>query len=168
MKEKRIYNVAIYCRLSKDDGEDKESNSITNQKVFITEYAQKRGWNIIGYYADDGYSGTSFKRPEFERMIKDIEKGYINLVITKDLSRFGRNYITSGYYIEEYFPSHDIRYIAINDNYDSLTGENEDFVPLKNVINEFYAKDISKKVKATRTMMIKKGIQIKTSSPFFG
>ena len=168
MKEKRIYNVAIYCRLSKDDGEDKESNSITNQKAFITEYAQKRGWNIIGYYADDGYSGTSFKRPEFERMIKDIEKGYINLVITKDLSRFGRNYITSGYYIEEYFPSHDIRYIAINDNYDSLTGENEDFVPLKNVINEFYAKDISKKVKATRTMMIKKGIQIKTSSPFFG
>ena len=77
MKEKRIYNVAIYCRLSKDDGEDKESNSITNQKAFITEYAQKRGWNIIGYYADDGYSGTSFKRPEFERMIKDIEKGYI-------------------------------------------------------------------------------------------
>lgn len=168
MKEKRIYNVAIYCRLSKDDGEDKESNSITNQKAFITEYAQKRGWNIIGYYADDGYSGTSFKRPEFERMIKDIEKGYINLVITKDLSRFGRNYITSGYYIEEYFPQHDIRYIAINDNYDSLTGENEDFVPLKNVINEFYAKDISKKVKATRTMMINKGIQIRTSTPFFG
>lgn len=168
MKKKRIYNVAIYCRLSKDDGEDKESNSIINQKAFITEYAQKRGWNIIGYYADDGYSGTSFKRPEFERMIKDIEKGYINLVITKDLSRFGRNYITSGYYIEEYFPQHDIRYIAINDNYDSLTGENEDFVPLKNVINEFYAKDISKKVKATRTMMINKGIQIKTSSPFFG
>lgn len=168
MKAKLNYNVAIYCRLSREDGDFKESNSITNQKAFITEYVTKKGWIIFDYYIDDGYTGTSFNRPDFKRMIQDVEDGKIDLVITKDLSRLGRNYITAGYYIEEYFPKKDIRYIAINDNYDSLNGDSDDFVPLKNVINEFYAKDISKKVRATKNYQQKKGIQRRSAYPLYG
>ena len=168
MKAKLNYNVAIYCRLSREDEEFKESNSITNQKAFITEYVTKKGWRIFDYYIDDGYTGTSFNRPGFKRMIQDIEEERIDLVITKDLSRLGRNYITSGYYIEEYFPKKNIRYIAINDNYDSINGDSDDFVPLKNVINEFYAKDISKKVRATKNYQQKKGIQKRSAYPLYG
>lgn len=167
MKAKINYNAAIYCRLSREDGEG-ESNSITNQKAFISEYIIKRGFNIYKIYVDDGYTGTSFNRPAFKEMIQDIENGLVDLVVTKDLSRLGRDYINAGYYIEEYFPKHNIRYIAINDNYDSLSGEGDDFVPLKNVINEFYAKDISKKVRATKTYQQKKGIQRKTAYPLYG
>ncbi len=167
MKAKINYNVGIYCRLSREDGEG-ESNSITNQKAFISEYIIKRGYNIYKIYVDDGYTGTSFNRPSFKEMINDIENGLIDLVITKDLSRLGRDYINAGYYIEEYFPRHNVRYIAINDNYDSLNSEGDDFVPLKNVINEFYAKDISKKVRVTKNYYQRKGIQRKTAYPIYG
>ena len=167
MKAKLNYNAAIYCRLSREDGE-KESNSITNQKAFISEYIIKRGFNIYKIYVDDGYTGTSFNRPAFKEMIQDIENGLVDLVVTKDLSRLGRDYINAGYYIEEYFPKHGVRYIAINDNYDSLSGEGDEFVPLKNVINEFYAKDISKKVRATKSYQQKKGIQRRTAYPLYG
>lgn len=167
MKAKINYNVGIYCRLSCEDGEG-ESNSITNQKAFISEYIIKRGYNIYKIYVDDGYTGTSFNRPSFKEMINDIENGLVDLVITKDLSRLGRDYINAGYYIEEYFPRHNVRYIAINDNYDSLNSEGDDFVPLKNVINEFYAKDISKKVRATKNYYQRKGIQRKTAYPIYG
>ena len=168
MNTKLNYNVAIYCRLSREDEEFKESNSITNQKAFIVEYVTKKGWIIFDYYIDDGYTGTSFNRPGFKRMIQDIEEGKIDLVITKDLSRLGRNYITSGYYIEEYFPKRNVRYIAINDTYDSLNDDSDDFVPLKNVLNEFYAKDISKKVRATKNYQQKKGIQKRSAYPLYG
>ena len=105
-------NVAIYCRLSREDGDSIESSSIKTQKEMLTEYATSKNWSIFNIYVDDGYSGGNFNRPAFKQMISDIEKGHINIVITKDLSRLGRNYILSGYYIEEYFPKKNIRYIS--------------------------------------------------------
>ncbi|MDE7162422.1 MAG: recombinase family protein [Anaeroplasmataceae bacterium] len=141
-----IYNVGIYCRLSKDDNKGTESNSITSQKESLTDYVKRRGWFLHKVYIDDGFSGVSFDRPAFKDMISDIEKGYLNCVVVKDLSRLGRNYLDSGYYIEKYFPEHNIRFVAVNDSLDSIDGEN-DFGPFKNIINEWYAKDISKKIK---------------------
>ena len=111
--------VAIYCRLSRDDGSIDESQSIQSQKAILTEYAIKHNFEIVDVYVDDGYSGTDFNRPSFLRMLNDIELNRINIVITKDLSRLGRNYIQTGYYTEEYFPNHNVRYIAINDNFDT-------------------------------------------------
>ena len=116
------YNTAIYCRLSRDDGTE-ESQSIQSQKEILKEYVDKQGWNLVDYYIDDGYSGTNFNRPSFQRLINDIELGKIHIVITKDLSRLGRNYIQTGYYTEEYFPSKNIRYIAVNDRF-SIGGPN--------------------------------------------
>ena len=100
------YNVAIYCRLSREDGDSAESSSISTQKEILTEYANNNNWNIYQIYVDDGYSGGNFNRPGFNKLIEDIEKGNIDILITKDLSRLGRNYIQVGYYTEEYFPDH--------------------------------------------------------------
>lgn len=148
-KQASDYVVAIYCRLSKDDGLDGDSSSIQNQKETLIKYCNDNNYLVGGIYCDDGYSGTNFNRPDFIRMIDDIKRGKINCVITKDLSRLGRNYIQVGYYQEEFFPSHNVRYIAINDNVDS-NNDNNDFVGVfKNVINEYYAKDVSKKIKFT-------------------
>lgn len=105
----KIYNVGIYCRLSKDDGTDSESASIGTQKSILTNYMKQQGWRIVKVYVDDGYSGTNFDRPEFQAMIKDIEGGLIDCVITKDLSRLGRNYLDSGLYLEVFFPEHNVR-----------------------------------------------------------
>ncbi len=160
-------NVAIYCRLSREDGNE-ESQSIQSQKEILTKYVNEQDWNIIDYYIDDGYSGTNFDRPSFQRLLNDIEVGRINIVITKDLSRLGRNYIQTGYYTEEYFPSHNIRYIALNDNFDTLKDENNDFVPFKNIINEWYAKDISKKIRFTLDNKAKNGEPRNTVFPIFG
>lgn len=160
------YNVGIYCRLSREDGNE-ESQSIASQKEILTEYVTKQGWNIYNTYIDDGYSGTNFDRPGFKRMINDIECGSINLVITKDLSRLGRNYIQTGYYTEEYFPENDVRYIALNDNFDT-TKEDNDFIPFKNIINEWYAKDISKKIRFTLDSKAKNGEPRNTVFPIFG
>ncbi len=161
------FNTAIYCRLSRDDGNE-ESQSIQSQKEILTEYVEKQGWNIIDYYIDDGYSGTDFNRPSFQRLLKDIEVGRINIVITKDLSRLGRNYIQTGYYTEEYFPEHNIRYIALNDRFDTFNEDNNDFVPFKNIINEWYAKDISKKIRFTLDNKAKNGDPRNTVFPIFG
>ena len=161
------YRVAIYCRLSKEDGNE-ESQSIQSQKEILNEYVKKQEWNIVDYYVDDGYSGTSFERPDFKRLLKDIEIGKIDLVITKDLSRLGRNYIQTGYYTEDFFPSHGIRYIALNDGYDSEKEEGADFAPFKNIINEWYAKDISKKIRFTLDNKAKKGEPQNTVFPIFG
>ena len=121
------YNVGIYLRLSREDKENAAvSQSIVNQKDFLTAYAVENGFNIVDYYIDDGYSGTTFDRPDFNRLIGDIEKGLINTVITKDLSRLGCDYIMTGHYLERYFPSKDIRYIAVNDGIDTFTGTNDD------------------------------------------
>lgn len=161
-------NVAIYCRLSRDDGNVEESQSIQFQKEFLTNYAKQQSWNLINYYVDDGYSGTDFNRPAFKNLLDDIENKKIDIVITKDLSRLGRNYIQTGYYTEEYFPNHGIRYIAVNDNFDTSNVENNDFVPFKNIINEWYAKDISKKIRFTLDNKAKKGEPRNTVFPIFG
>lgn len=161
------YRVGIYCRLSQEDGND-ESQSIKTQKEIIFDYVKNREWTVVDVYADDGYTGTSFNRPEFNRMIKDIELGKINLVITKDLSRLGRNYIYAGYYTEDYFPEHNVRYIAINDGFDSMDEDSCDFMPLKNFINEWYAKDISKKIRFTLDGKAKNGEPRNTVFPIFG
>lgn len=160
-------NVAIYCRLSREDGDSIESSSIKTQKDILTEYANTNNWNIYKYYVDDGYSGGNFNRPAFKELIEDIEDRKINIIITKDLSRLGRNYIESGYYTEEYFPSKNVRYIAVNDNYDSLKEDN-DLTPFKNIINQWYLKDLSKKIKSSNINRMKKGILPKGRIPLFG
>jgi len=145
-----IYSVAIYLRLSREDEINGQSESIGNQQDFIMSYVIDKGWNVYNIYADDGYSGLNYDRPAFKQMIEDIELKKVNLVITKDLSRLGRDYIDTGYYLERYFPQKNVRYIALNDGID--TGQNtanNDMSPFKAVINDMYAKDISKKVKST-------------------
>lgn len=160
--------VAIYCRLSRDDGNVDESQSIQSQKAILTEYAIKNNFVIHDIYIDDGYSGTDFNRPSFLRMLEDIEHNKINIVITKDLSRLGRNYIQTGYYTEDYFPKHNVRYIAINDSFDTEKEETTDFAPFKNIINEWYAKDISKKIRFTLDNKAKNGEARNTVFPIFG
>ena len=144
------YKVGIYIRLSKEDEEKEkysESESIQNQRTLLMQYIKENKLNYIQEYVDDGVSGTSFDRPAFNKMIEDIEQGKINMVITKDLSRLGRNYVQSGYYTETYFPEHNVRYIAILDNIDTaLDSANNDIAPFKSILNEMYAKDTSKKI----------------------
>ena len=151
MSEREEYMIdkitAIYCRLSNDDDLQGESNSITNQKSMLTEYAKSNGFRNIEIYVDDGWSGTNFNRPDFQRMVMDMEDGKIGTIITKDLSRLGRDYLMTGQYIEMVFPNYNVRYIAINDNVDTLKSENEMMV-FRNVFNDFYARDCSKKVRA--------------------
>lgn len=125
LKENKIYNTALYCRLSLDDGNVGESGSIQTQKIILEEYAKSHNFKIYDVYVDDGYSGLNFNRPGFGRMIQDIENGKVNLVITKDLSRFGRNYIETGYYTEHYFKDVGVRYIAINDGIDTINDNND-------------------------------------------
>ena len=139
--------TALYCRLSQDDMLDGESNSITNQKDILLKYAQDNHLPNPQFYVDDGYTGTNFQRPDFMRMIKDMEDGKIGTVVTKDLSRLGRDYLMTGKYIEVIFPNYNVRYIAVNDSVDTAKGEN-DMMVFRNVFNDFYAKDTSKKVKA--------------------
>lgn len=141
-------NTALYCRLSRDDELEGESNSITTQKKILTKYAEDNGFENFEFYIDDGISGTTFNRPDFQRMIADCEDKKIGTVIVKDMSRFGRNYLEVGYYTEIFFPENGIRFIAVNDGVDS-TKETDDFTPFRNIINEWYAKDISKKIKSS-------------------
>ena len=162
-----MQHAAIYCRLSREDGDNIESSSIASQKKYLTEYATKNGYKIFDTYIDDGYSGTDFDRPDFKRMISDVEKGFIDAVIVKDLSRLGRNYLKSGYYLEEYFPAKNVKFIAINDAYDSSVGDNE-FAPFKNIMNEWYAKDISKKITTTHRLHQEKGIIPTGKLPLYG
>lgn len=148
-KKQNIQKItALYCRLSLEDGRENESMSISNQKLMLKDFAEKNGMFRYEYYVDDGYTGRNFNRPAFQRMIADIEAGKIDCVITKDLSRLGRNYIEAGSYIEIFFPKHHIRYIAITDGVDSLTRQEMDITPFKNILNDMYSRDISKKVLA--------------------
>ena len=142
-----IYNTALYLRLSRDDELQGESGSIQTQRMMLRQYAEEHELTVVGEYIDDGWSGTNFDRPGFQRMIDDIEEGKINCVVTKDLSRLGRNYILTGQYTEIYFPSKGVRYIAVNDNVDTLNGESE-LAPFLNILNEMHARQTSKKVKA--------------------
>lgn len=143
----KIYNTALYLRLSRDDELQGESGSIQTQRMMLRQYATEHGLTVSDEYIDDGWSGTNFDRPSFQRMIDDIEDGKINCVVTKDLSRLGRNYILTGQYTEIYFPSKGVRYIAINDNVDTINGESE-LAPFLNILNEMHARQTSKKVKA--------------------
>jgi DNA invertase Pin-like site-specific DNA recombinase len=148
-------NAAIYCRLSRDDGGDSESNSIINQRDILRRYALEQGFIVYDEYVDDGISGVTFERPSFKRMVADIETGKIGVVLCKDLSRLGRNNAMVAYYTEIFFPDNNIRLIAANDSIDTLHGENE-IMGFKSIINEYYAKDISKKIRsAARNMAIK-------------
>ena len=140
--------TALYCRLSIEDGRENESMSISNQKALLRDFAEKNGLLDYEYYVDDGYTGRNFNRPSFQRMIADIEAGKVKCVITKDLSRLGRNYIEAGSYIEVFFPRHNVRYIAVTDGVDSVNRQEMDITPFKNILNDLYSRDISKKVQA--------------------
>lgn len=140
--------TALYCRLSCDDDLAGDSNSIKNQKMLLSNYATENNFSNIRYYVDDGFSGSNFERPGFKRLLTDIEEGLISTVIVKDMSRFGRDHILVGYYTKYVFPEADIRFIAIYDQVDSLTNPDDDITPFKNILNEMYAKDCSRKIKA--------------------
>jgi len=165
MRAQQDYNAGIYCRLSVDDGTDSESMSIGNQKHMLMDYVLKQGWNISEIYIDDGWSGVNFERPDFKRMISDIEGGRINLVIVKDLSRLGRNYILCGQFTEIYFPERNVRFIALNDGIDSLNNNN-DIAPFKNILNDMYAKDISVKVRSALYAKAKRGEYLGSCDPY--
>lgn len=140
--------TALYSRLSVDDDQDGDSNSIVHQKEMLSKYAQEHGLPNPQFYVDDGYSGTNFNRPDFKRMIRDIESGRVKTVIVKDMSRLGRDYLKVGYYSEVYFAENDVHFIAVNDGVDNQCETDSDFTPFRNIINEWYAKDTSKKVRA--------------------
>ena len=140
--------TALYCRLSRDDGTESESNSIGNQKKLLSQKAKEMGLTDTKYYVDDGYTGTNFNRPGFQQLIDDIEIGLVSAVMVKDLSRLGRDYVSVGNYTDSYFPEHNIRFIAVNDAIDSDEGESE-IAPFKNILNEMYARDISKKIRSS-------------------
>lgn len=165
MKEKTKYVVGIYCRLSKDDEQSGESVSIGTQRSILTEYCQQHGYSIYKVYIDDGYSGLNFNRPGFKELLGDVERGAVNMVITKDLSRLGRDYIMTGYYSEIFFQTKGVRYIALADDVDSLKGTNE-IAPFKNILNEMYARDISKKVKNAKRQRAKQGLFIGSQAPY--
>ena len=139
--------TALYCRLSRDDELSGDSMSIQTQKTMLTQYAKEHGFTNCQFFVDDGYSGTNFDRPDFQRMLALVEEDKVAVVCVKDLSRLGRNYLQTGLYTEVVFPEHDTRFIAINDNVDSDDGDNE-FAPFRNILNEWYAKDCSKKVRS--------------------
>ena len=169
-----IFNVALYIRLSKEDikeGENKNkvSESISNQKSFLTEYVMSLGenYNLVNTYIDDGFTGTNFNRPSFQKMLRDIELGKINMVITKDLSRLGRDYIGTGEYIEKWFPAHKVRYVAVTDNIDTFRDSSEnDIAPFKSILNDMYAKDLSKKIRTALKTMQKEGKWVGGCTPF--
>ena len=148
MQSDNLGITAIYCRLSRDDGTDSESNSIANQKRLLSQKANELKLTNTKFYVDDGYTGTNFNRPGFQAMLEDIEMGYVTTVMVKDLSRLGRDYVSVGHYTDNFFPEHNIRFIAVNDMVDSNDGENE-IAPFKNIMNEMYARDISRKVRSS-------------------
>ena len=156
--------VAIYCRLSKEDEEKDRSESIKNQESSLLNYALERNWQVVDCYLDDGYSGTTFKRPEFRRLIRDIEKGLVNCILTKDYSRLGREHIQTSYYTEVFFPQHRVLYIAVNDGID--TQKTDDFLGIRAVFNDMYARDISKKIRYTLRNKQREGAFIGAFAPY--
>lgn len=163
-----IFKAAIYVRLSREDEKNGQSESIENQIKYLKPIVKQNGWALVDIYKDDGFTGTNFERPGFKQMLEDIEKGLVNLVITKDLSRLGRDYIETGNYIEKIFPSKNIRYIAVNDNIDTFDNKNSnnDMTPFKSVMNDMYAKDISNKVRTSIYTKAKEGECIKAFLPY--
>ncbi|MFT9078540.1 recombinase family protein [Ethanoligenens sp.] len=165
MTNQDAIKVGIYVRLSKDDERAGESVSIKNQKLMLTHYAEQQGWFDYSIYCDDGYSGTSFQRPGVERLIEDAKDGKINLILVKDLSRFGRNYIQVGQFTDYVFPMIGCRFIAVNDGVDTLHNDN-DMMPFRNLFNEFQSKDTSKKIKAVKRACATAGRYIGAYAPY--
>lgn len=155
MKQPNI-NTAIYMRLSRDDENYGDSVSIETQRTILTQFARENGFHIVDEYVDDGWSGTNFERPSFQKMMDDIESGRVNCIITKDLSRFGREHVMMDYYLEYYFPEKKVRYIAVSDGEDTEKGLS-DFVPFKNLFNEWFAKDTSRKIKTSMNAKFRAG-----------
>lgn len=157
--------TALYCRLSQEDMLHGESNSITNQKAILSKFAADNGFRNTKFYVDDGISGTTFERDGFKAMMADIEDGKVGIVITKDLSRLGRDYLKTGELIEMVFPDYDVRYIAINDGVDTLKSENE-LMAFKNIFNDWYARDTSKKIRAVQKAKAQAGKPLATHPPY--
>ena len=165
MQDNTIYNAGLYLRLSKDDEQAGESISIGTQCSILTDYCQQHGFTIYKTYVDDGYSGLNFERPGFRELLEDVERGVLDVIITKDLSRLGRDYIMTGYYSEIYFQSKGVRYIALADDFDSEKGGN-DIAPFKNILNDMYARDISRKIRNAKHQRAKQGLFIGSQTPY--
>jgi len=169
MKKAKLNNdkiTALYCRLSKDDGTNNESMSISTQKTMLKDYAKRNGFLNCQFYVDDGYSGTNYDRPAFRQLIEDIQDGEVSTLITKDLSRLGRNYLETGTYIEVFFPNHNVHYIAINEGVDSIDNAQMDITPFRNIINKMYAKDTSRKIKSALHARRMQGKYMAATAPF--
>ena len=158
--------TALYCRLSQDDGLDGDSNSIQNQKSILQRFAEDHHFPNPCFYVDDGFSGGNFQRPAFQQMIADMENGEIGIIVTKDLSRLGRNQLHTGLYIEERFPMFGVRYIAINDNVDTENAESNDLMPFKNLFNEWFIRDTSRKIRAVLKAKAERGEWLGTRAPY--
>ena len=163
MEKHEQYSVGIYCRQSKD--EDNDSTSIASQKLMLEKYVRDNGWTVYDIYIDNGHTGTNYNRPEFQRMIEDIEAGKINLVAVKDLSRLGRNYILTGQYTDIYFPDRGVRFVALNDGIDSKDSDN-DIAPFKNILNQMYSNDLSKKVRSAVRAKKQDGSYLSNYAPY--
>ena len=162
------YHAALYIRLSKEDENEGPSESVTNQKSLLDEFVKNNRLSVYDVYIDDGYSGTNFDRPDFQRMIGDIEAGKVNMVITKDLSRLGRDYIMTGHYMERYFPEKRVRYISLLDGIDTgVESTANDITPFRAIMNDMYAKDISRKIKSVKRDKQRKG-QFIGGKPVYG
>ena len=163
-KDNRI--TALYERLSRDDEMQGESNSITNQKKYLEDYAVQHGFGNIQHFSDDGYSGTNLNRPAFNSLLTEIEAGRVGTVIVKDMSRFGRNYLQVGFYTEMMYPKKNVRFIAVNNGVDSANPADDDFTPFLNIMNEWYAKDTSKKIKAVFKAKMRDGKRVSGAVPY--
>ena len=161
-----LKKTALYCRLSQDDGLEGDSNSIQNQKNILQKFAEDHHFPNPCFYVDDGFSGGNFQRPAFQQMISDMENGEIGIIVTKDLSRLGRNQLHTGLYIEERFPMFGVRYIAINDNVDTDSSESNDLMPFKNLFNEWFIRDTSRKIRAVLKAKAERGERLGTRTPY--
>ena len=162
------YRAALYIRLSKEDENDGPSESVTNQRSLLEDFVRRHQLSVYDTYIDDGWSGTNFDRPAFRRMIADIEAGKVNMVITKDLSRLGRDYIMTGHYMERYFPEKQVRYISLLDGIDTgVESTSNDITPFRAIMNDMYAKDISKKIRSVKHDKQRKG-QFIGGKPVYG
>lgn len=164
--EEKDYIAGLYIRLSKEDGDKEESESVQNQRKILKAFTKENKIKVYKEYVDDGYSGTNFNRPDFKNMINDIKQGRINMVITKTLSRLGRDYIETGRYIETFFPENNIRYIAILDDVDTFLDKNCDTIAFKNIMNDYYAKETSKNIKKTKNKKKQEGFYYTAYAPF--
>ena len=158
--------TALYERLSRDDEQQGESNSITNQKKYLEDYAKAKGFRNIRHFTDDGYSGTNFNRPGFNSLLEEVKAGNVGIICIKDMSRIGRNYLQVGFYTEILFPDKGVRFIAVNNNIDSDNPTENEFTPFLNIMNEWYAKDTSKKIRAVFRNRMESGLRCSGAIPY--